>query len=414
MISFLERNFTYLVTMTSFIYCILGLVLIFFKSPKTDVYAPYRKSKWLLAAGMWMTSINIWIWLATFNGLWTLENEWVASFDTILFYLIGICFTFSFGSLIDYTYISRQRCKITAIKFGATAFIALIAMTDALAAYRQILLIVALLGVIELCAKHIIFFHRSYLQCNELLANYFSSDKKSNVRWLNISHWLFYILLAFGVVSITSGAVINWLLQFYIVAVYIYITVKFIKYANEYETLRLATTEEMIAVMDKTQSNNLSHEERKKKEKEEKAEEEEVTATSRTKKPYKEDFRDILRPRIAVWVKAKAYTHEQFTLEELASSLYTNKTYLSTFIKEEYDMNFSGWVASLRINEAKRIMMKEPEKRLQEVAFECGFSSLAYFPAYFPNQKEFLLLPGKENSPEKQMENNDKSRQTGD
>ena len=383
MISFLERNFTYLVTMTSIIYCILGLVLIFFKSPKNDVYSPYRKSKWLLAAGMWMTSINIWIWLATFNGLWTLENEWVASFDTILFYLIGICFTFSFGSLIDYTYISRQRCKITTIKFGATVFIALIAMTDALAAYRQILLIVALLGVIELCAKHIIFFHRSYLQCNELLANYFSSDKKSNVRWLNISHWLFYILLAFGVVSITSGAVINWLLQFYIVAVYIYITVNFIKYANEYETLRLATTEEMIAVMDKTQSNNLSHEERKKKEEEEKVEGKEVTATSRTKKPYKEDFRDILRPRIAVWVKDKAYTHEQFTLEELASSLYTNKTYLSTFIKDEYDMNFSGWVASLRIDEAKRIMMKEPEKRLQEVAFECGFSSLAYFSSVF-------------------------------
>jgi AraC-like DNA-binding protein len=383
MISFLERNFTYLVTMTSFIYCILGLVLIFFKSPKTGVYAPYRKSKWLLAAGMWMTSINIWIWLATFNGLWTCENAWVASFDTILFYLIGICYTFAFGSLIDYTYISRQRCKITAIKFGATAFIALIAMVDALAAYRQILLIVALLGVIELCAKHIIFFHRSYLQRNELLANYFSSDKKSNVRWLNISHWLLYILLAFGVVSITSGAVINWLLQFYIVAVNIYITVNFIKFANEYETLRLATTEEMIAVMDKTQSNNLSHEERKKKEKEEKAEGEEVTATSRTKKPYKEDFRDILRPRIAVWMKAKAYTHEQFTLEELASSLYTNKTYLSTFIKDEYDMNFSGWVASLRIDEAKRIMMKKPEKRLQEVAFECGFSSLAYFSSVF-------------------------------
>lgn len=383
MISFLERNFTYLVTMTSFIYCILGLVLIFFKSPKNDVYSPYRKSKWLLAAGMWMTSINIWIWLATFNGLWTRENAWVASFDTILFYLIGICYTFAFGSLIDYTYISRQRCKITAIKFGATAFIALIAMVDALAAYRQILLIVALLGVIELCAKHIIFFHRSYLQRNELLANYFSSDKKSNVRWLNISHWLLYILLAFGVVSITSGAVINWLLQFYIVAVNIYITVNFIKFANEYETLRLATTEEMIAVMDKTQSNNLSHEERKKKEEKEKAEGEEVTATSRTKKPYKEDFRDILRPRIAVWVKAKAYTHEQFTLEELASSLYTNKTYLSTFIKDEYDMNFSGWVGSLRIDEAKRIMMKEPEKRLQEVAFECGFSSLAYFSSVF-------------------------------
>lgn len=382
MIHFLERNFTYLVTMTSIIYCILGLVLIFFKSPKNDVYAPYRKSKWMLAAGMWMTSINIWIWLATFTGLWTRENAWVASFDTILFYLIGICYTFSFGSLIDYTYISRQRCKITAIKFGVTAFIALIAMVDALSAYRQFLLIVALLGIIELCARHLIFFNRSYLQRNELIANYFSSDKKSDVRWLNISHWLLYILLAFGVVSITSGAVFNWLLQFYVVAVNVYITVNFINYAKKYETLRMATTEEMIAVMDKTQSNNLSHKERKKKEEEEE-EAEEVTATSRTKKPYKEDFRNILRPRIAAWVKAKAYTHEQFTLEELATRLYTNKTYLSTFIKDEYDMNFSSWVASLRIDEAKRIMMKEPEKKLQEVAFECGFSSLAYFSSVF-------------------------------
>lgn len=383
MIHFLERNFTYLVTMTSIIYCILGLVLIFFKSPKTEVYAPYRKSKWMLAAGMWMTSINIWIWLATFTGLWTCENAWVESFDTILFYLIGICYTFSFGCLIDYTYISRQRCKITAIKFGATAFIALIAMVDALSAYRQFLLTVALLGIIELCARHLIFFNRSYLQRNELIANYFSSDKKSDVRWLYISHWLFYILLAFGVVSITSGAVFNWLLQFYVVAVNVYVTVNFINYAKKYETLRLATTEEMIAVMDKTQSNNLSHKERKKKEEEEEAEGEEVSVTSRTKKTYKEEFRNILRPRIAAWVKAKAYTHEQFTLEELAARLFTNKTYLSTFIKEEYDMNFSSWVASLRIDEAKRIMMKEPEKRLQEVAFECGFSSLAYFSSVF-------------------------------
>ena len=383
MIHFLERNFTYLVTMTSIIYCILGLVLIFFKSPKTDVYAPYRKSKWMLAAGMWMTSINIWIWLATFTGLWTRENAWVASFDTILFYLIGICYTFSFGSLTDYTYISRQRCKITAIKFGATAFIALIAMVEALAAYRQILLTIALLGIIELCARHLIFFHRSYLQRNELLENYFSSDKKSQIRWLYISHWLFYILLAFGVFSITSGAVFNWLLQFYVVAVNVYITVNFINFAKEYATLRLATTEEMIGIMDKTQSNNLNHKERKVKEEDEEAEGEEVTAISRTKKPYKEDFRDILRPRIAVWMKAKAYTHEQFTLEELAARLYTNKTYLSTFIKDEYDMNFSSWVASLRIDEAKRIMLKEPEKKLQEVAYECGFSSLAYFSSVF-------------------------------
>lgn len=46
---FLEENFSYLVTMTSIIYCMLGFFLIFFNTPQTSIYAPYRKSKRLLA-----------------------------------------------------------------------------------------------------------------------------------------------------------------------------------------------------------------------------------------------------------------------------------------------------------------------------------------------------------------------------
>lgn len=51
---FLEENFSYLVTMTSIIYCMLGFFLIFFNTPQTSIYAPYRKSKRLLATGMFM------------------------------------------------------------------------------------------------------------------------------------------------------------------------------------------------------------------------------------------------------------------------------------------------------------------------------------------------------------------------
>lgn len=46
-------------------------------------------------------------------------------------------------------------------------------------------------------------------------------------------------------------------------------------------------------------------------------------------------------------------------------------------------MNFSSWVTSLRIEEAKKIMMKDPNQKLLDVAFQSGFSSLAYFSSVF-------------------------------
>lgn len=97
----------------------------------------------------------------------------------------------------------------------------------------------------------------------------------------------------------------------------------------------------------------------------------------------KENYVELLRPRIAKWVESKAYMREQFTIEELAAKLYTNKTYLSSFIREEYGMNFSGWIAHLRIEEAKRMMRENPDQKLTDVAFNVGFSSLSYFSSVF-------------------------------
>lgn len=76
---FLEENYSFLVMITSIIYCMLGFILIFFNTPQTSIYAPYRKSKRLLATGMLIMSIDIWIWLACFNGEWTYAYDWEAS-----------------------------------------------------------------------------------------------------------------------------------------------------------------------------------------------------------------------------------------------------------------------------------------------------------------------------------------------
>ena len=353
MIHFLEQNFVGLVTITSTIYLMLAIILLLFKTPDTKVYKTFRRSKRLMAGGMLLISLNIWIWIASFTGSWTEYNNWVPCFDIILFYLMGICFSFSLSSLLDPHYISRKRCKVIAVKFVMTAFFALIAMTDALKDYQMPLQLIALLGLLEMLIGHIYYFNRCYLRSNALFKNYFSNNKNHFIRWLKVSHWLFYGMLILGVISIRTGALINWLVQFYVVGMNLYILVNIINYASEYETLMKANCDE-----------------------EEKEEEE-------TGKSPKKAFIETLRPRVTEWIQEKSYLQEQFTIDDLATRLYTNKTYLSTFIKEEFGMNFSSWIASLRLEEAKKMMSEHPDARLKDIAYNVGFSSLPYFSSVF-------------------------------
>lgn len=89
MIHFLEQHFVELVTITSIIYLTLATILLLYQTPDTAVYKTFRRSKRLMAGGMMLISLNIWIWIASFTGSWTEYNNWVPCFDIILFYLMA-------------------------------------------------------------------------------------------------------------------------------------------------------------------------------------------------------------------------------------------------------------------------------------------------------------------------------------
>ncbi len=46
-------------------------------------------------------------------------------------------------------------------------------------------------------------------------------------------------------------------------------------------------------------------------------------------------------------------------------------------------MNFSSWIASLRLEEAKKMMRAHPDAKLKDIAYNVGFSSLPYFSSVF-------------------------------
>ena len=371
MIEFLEQHFGAAIHAAGSVYIVLGIVLMCFKVPNTKDYAPYRLSKKLLALSLWLTSANAYLWLFTFTGNWNANDPWVACFDIIFYYAISITLSFSFSNLLDRKYITKRRTLTTLAKFCATTLIALSSQLEALKTCQHWLLLIALLGLIENFTRFMFYFRKTYARRGEIFDNYFSTDKRHFISWIKRSLMLLYLLGVIAILTINTGAIVNWLFQVYIVSVMVYISISFINYAAEYGTLRKADTEEEEEKSYQTDTV--------------KASEAEEATNAAQQKPQNENnqFMEGLKPRIVAWVDSKKYLKEQFTIEDLATELGTNKYYLSRFIKESYDMNFSTWISSLRLEEAKRLMLSNKNMKLEDIAFAVGFSSLSYFSKVF-------------------------------
>lgn len=87
------------------------------------------------------------------------------------------------------------------------------------------------------------------------------------------------------------------------------------------------------------------------------------------------------------WIKADGYVQQGLTIKELSKILYTNRTYLSAYIKTTYKMTFREWITSLRLEYAKNILKEHPEINIQKLAESSGFLSHSNFIKLF-SEKE--------------------------
>jgi YesN/AraC family two-component response regulator len=93
------------------------------------------------------------------------------------------------------------------------------------------------------------------------------------------------------------------------------------------------------------------------------------------------------RRALEEWMEAeKPYLNADFRLSDMMTVVPMNRTYLSQFIKEEYDCTFYQFVTNFRIEEAKRFMRANPDMRVQEIAEHCGFSSPTVFGRVFARE----------------------------
>lgn len=81
-----------------------------------------------------------------------------------------------------------------------------------------------------------------------------------------------------------------------------------------------------------------------------------------------------------------AHYTEPLSLDLLASELSTGKHYISHIFNERLKISFPDYVNGLRINEATRLLLANPDRNVTEIAYDCGFSSTRTFNRAFIKQ----------------------------
>lgn len=108
---------------------------------------------------------------------------------------------------------------------------------------------------------------------------------------------------------------------------------------------------------------------------------------SKNKRKAKESIK--IKLLIDNWVKNKEYLKHDISIEKLGKKVGINRTYVSNYINDTYNVNFNTWIHSMRIAKAKEMIIRNPNISMGQIAIMTGYVDQAHF------SKQFKLITGK-------------------
>ncbi len=82
----------------------------------------------------------------------------------------------------------------------------------------------------------------------------------------------------------------------------------------------------------------------------------------------------------------KVYTDNTISIGKIAKLMNTSIHNLSQVINEHYNLSFFELISNNRIVEAKKLLLKEPDTKVSDIAYGVGYNSLSAFNTAFKKQ----------------------------
>jgi len=343
-----------------------GFYFLFAKTPEKKIFKNYLRSRQIMGIAMLLLSANYSVHF--FFGIRFKNADSAILMNMSTYFLCYSLFSSALIMLLDRFYITKRRVWthiILWIIFSTLSGVVLFLLPSGIMQKFSLFALAAWLVVfgVVLARRVIVAYRRAIQIFNETQAD----DIGAYIEWLSIfTYWAVIFGVGCGLLTfLPDRYVYIWVLSS--IPFYCYLFHCYQNYLLFYEQVENAFEQDI-----QSEEELLTNSET----------ENEIVSEKEVPRSYTEFIE-----RVDNWIKTDGYVQQGLTIKELSEILYTNRTYLSAYIKTTYKMTFREWITSLRLEYAKNILKEHPEINIQKLAESSGFLSQSNFIKLF-SEKE--------------------------
>jgi len=343
-----------------------GFYFLFAKTPEKKIFKNYLRSRQIMGIAMLLLSANYSVHF--FFGIRFKNADSAILMNMSTYFLCYSLFSSALIMLLDRFYITKRRVWthiILWIIFSTLSGVVLFLLPSGIMQKFSLFALAAWLVVfgVVLARRVIIAYRRAIRIFNETQAD----DIGAYIEWLSIfTYWALIFGVGCGLLTfLPDEYVFIWILSS--IPFYSYLFYSYQNYLLFYEQVENAFEQDIQSEEELLTNSETEHE---------------IVSEKEVPKTYTEFIE-----RVDNWIKTDGYVQQGLTIKELSEILYTNRTYLSAYIKTTYKMTFREWITSLRLEYAKNILKEHPEINIQKLAESSGFLSQSNFIKLF-SEKE--------------------------
>lgn len=343
-----------------------GFYFLFAKTPEKKIFKNYLRSRQIMGIAMLLLSANYSVHF--FFGIRFKNADSAILMNMSTYFLCYSLFSSALIMLLDRFYITKRRVWthiILWIIFSTLSGVVLFLLPSGIMQKFSLFALAAWLVVfgVVLARRVIIAYRRAIRIFNETQAD----DIGAYIEWLSIfTYWALIFGVGCGLLTfLPDEYVFIWILSS--IPFYSYLFYSYQNYLLFYEQVENAFEQDIPSEEELLTNSETEHE---------------IVSEKEVPKSYTEFIE-----RVDNWIKTDGYVQQGLTIKELSEILYTNRTYLSAYIKTTYKMTFREWITSLRLEYAKNILKEHPEINIQKLAESSGFLSQSNFIKLF-SEKE--------------------------
>lgn len=358
---------------------VLAVLLMLIKIPHSDYSVKLANSKIALVVSFLICSFMMFYSMSQYG-----KSE-IKDWDMFLMLSIYIVVHFS-TSIISYSMIALLKTEkhkwqglfVPGLFVSAlVAFMLLESYKSGNQTYFWYVCAAALIAFLIQSVTYIVHFDRAYKKSLHELEAYYDEDESHKIKWVRFCYVISMLTILFVLVylclywfldykmEVASVYTIWWLIYM------LYLTSNFISFIGSHKLVLDAFAHKALSAGELIQKIS---ENKKRKEKKDNDSAQVVISESEIRK---------LEAALKQWVDKKSFREYDKSREDIARELNTTKEILHHYFISIKKVDFKTWRTELRIEEAKRLLLKDKNVSTNIIAEASGFSDRSNFHRQF-------------------------------